>query len=753
MAQPIETLTLVQEAAVRAGIGAAPFPVAENARTKIIHDDCSGTIEAVAHAGTRLNRPGPGAMKVANLRTNSIARYENGRLVLAGMDSGENASIIAYGTNNSSDVYVGGITAAAGLAIQVRAKIGVAGSNLYSTFQVGFGASENGAGYTRGAINVGVSAASAAAAAAQEPYLMVYTSRMNASSGAAEIPENLADTGGYPAFPYACREGDEIALRVRYKTLSHQVYEMQGGQTAQFGCEVGSDNWYEIGNTYGAISGTVYPFVAWGSVGIHEVYDVQILSSVAASYGHHSFQESRRKLGLHVPCINTDPVTGLVVFAWNDGYSHYGATSLTQINASVRLADGSWSARETILADPGSSTGQQVLHLSQVKGALWLVYYRTGVGGGNDDGGTMYHRTVTVNATTGAITLGAEVSFGLDGTKRQSFSEIVETDTGRLVMPGQFSPATNVLPTCIYSDDDGATWTEVLVCVAAPADALATYLAEGTIAKEAGGDLAMYLRTQNTAFYSRSTDDGETWSTPVARTEFPMPGTAGCRLTAKNLADGGALLVGNDHQTQRRNFSLWKVDENGAVVWKKNLGDLTDRGISTAATDYTLIQYPVIEFSGPDMILAWSNQQGVNTDYALSMSLRAWTMKNPLLETIPATPKKLPAFRPSNAFYQPYATAPVPDLAKGKVFYMTLTASTATYGVPLNPLPFDELTLVMIQGGSGSYTAAFNAIFDFGGIAIGTVPWGPWKTAVGATNVLRAIYNGHTNKWVVTSFT
>jgi hypothetical protein len=82
----------------------------------------------------------------------------------------------------------------------------------------------------------------------------------------------------------------------------------------------------------------------------------------------------------------------------------------------------------------------------------------------------------------------------------------------------------------------------------------------------------------------------------------------------------------------------------------------------------------------------------------------------------------------------------------GEHFYITLTASTAVIGAPLNPTAWQPLTLTFVQGGAGSFTATFNAIFEFGNITP------VWLTAVNATNTLRAYWNPLTSKWVVTSF-
>ena len=147
-----------------------------------------------------------------------------------------------------------------------------------------------------------------------------------------------------------------------------------------------------------------------------------------------------------------------------------------------------------------------------------------------------------------------------------------------------------------------------------------------------------------------------------------------------------------------------------------------------------------------------SLQTGSNT-LNLSNSMRVFTLSNPLFAIAselgtngPSTTLNTSSVSRKQSSPLTYSAAPVPDMSRGNLFYITLTASTAVIGAPLTPLPWDEITLVFIQGGSGGYTAGLNSAFEFGGITP------VWKTTIGASNILRAIYNPQTNKWVVTSF-
>lgn len=86
------------------------------------------------------------------------------------------------------------------------------------------------------------------------------------------------------------------------------------------------------------------------------------------------------------------------------------------------------------------------------------------------------------------------------------------------------------------------------------------------------------------------------------------------------------------------------------------------------------------------------------------------------------------------------------NAALGNVFTLTLTASTATIAAPTNPVDGQEIALRVTQGGSGSNTLAFNAIFDFGAAGAPTL-----STSVGKVDILRFQYSAALAKWCMLS--
>jgi hypothetical protein len=81
----------------------------------------------------------------------------------------------------------------------------------------------------------------------------------------------------------------------------------------------------------------------------------------------------------------------------------------------------------------------------------------------------------------------------------------------------------------------------------------------------------------------------------------------------------------------------------------------------------------------------------------------------------------------------------VPDLdAHGAVWTLTLTADGWVIGAPLNPTPGMTICFKIVQGGIGSYTVTWNAVWLWaGGGAAPTL-----STAVGAIDMVSAMYDG-----------
>lgn len=694
--------------------------------TVLFHDDCSGDSQTLVLNGTRVVRPGPGTMTASAVPGISLVRYEKGALTLSPMPSGTGQVVLTAGAQ----------TAVPGLTVMARivpswtpGKIGQA--------RIGFTNSLTTPTPQYGQVN------------------MTTPSPSNYALSQILIPKD-ATANSYLAGIGVYNPGEEVALCVHYRTLTHHEYFMQGGRAADFGCTVGSNNWWKLGETTHAISGNVYPFISNQYDGNMIVRDFKVLSSWSPSERHKTFDYDRQKLGVHIPSLVRDPVTGLVVLGWNSGTLHVGPGDCA-IRYSTRLANGTFTPASTLQAAPAAPAGQSIQSLSVVGSRLWLIYWKESAG---LDGGVLHRKTCTVNATTGAITLGPETALGIPGSRNLSFSPIITLKSGRLLLPYHKADASPAMNTYIaHSDNSGTTWTETRLTPSMPGGT--TTLVEPTIVEESDGAVGCYIRTTaQTTYYSRcALPNAATpvWTTPAPVNAIPQPtasGVSGSRVNVIKRKDGQILVIGNDSKNYRRNLTVWRMGDNAKVIDKVRLGDWNP---VTDVNAECFLQYPVLLEDGNDLLIAYSHCQPGSPDAALSAQIRLHTWRWPTTPTTPlareaggtglrSTDRPLVARTPDAFIPITYSTAPAPDMEFGNRFHLTLTASTAVIGAPLNPMPWEEIELFLVQGGTGSYTATFNSIFEFNGITP------TWRTAVNASNVLKARYNGLTGKWIVTSW-
>jgi hypothetical protein len=739
-----------------AGTAASPYSIAAagnfapatsnvSISATLVHDACQGSSATLADNATRACVPGPGIMTAAEIRNQSLCRYENGELLLSSIPDTSSANVVVWDVQQPS----------AGLTFMVRFAIGIEPGTDEQWVAVGFSPSYTAGQGHRGAVQF--------KATASQGRIDIWTSRMNTYVGAAtppteRPPNDNTDTALRIALYGGGSSGDEVVIAIHYKSLTHQQYFIQGGKFASLGAVIGGDSWFLLDETFGDMTsvGNLYPYFGFQGKGLHRVRDVQILKTWAPNLKKMvAFDHARDRKGVHIPSLAKDPTTGLVVVGWHNGWLQFGATAYNDLKAAVQLGDGTWTQPQIIVADPAGADAVTFGHISAVKGQLWAIYaLRTLTGSETFDGGVLTRRVLTINPSTGVITVGSAVTLtGINtGGQDQSFGAVMETASGRLILPYQNNSLTPRRQLFAYSDNDGLNWTRVDPFASVfPSEITSNYMAEGCLTREAGGAVGCYMRTMQKSWYSRSTDDGLTWSTPIGRTEFPMVASDGTRISSVLLPNNEALLIGSDHPSRRVRMTLWKINDAGQVIWKRPIGDINED--QNPYSEYSMMQYPVGLMNGDDFILAWSLQHGTNAYSTLGMSIRVSTHANPMILVSPESAgsvfraEKTPQLRNMRAHEKlSYSTAPVPDISKGGLHHITLTASTAVIGIPLNPLPWDELTLVFVQGGAGSFTATFNAIFEFGGITP------VWRTAVNATNTLKAYCNPLTNKWIVTSW-
>lgn len=687
----------------------------------LVHDDMTGIAANYAASATRTSMPGPGTMTAGAVPSTSTVRYENNELLITPMPSGTGQVFTHWGAQ----------TIAAGLTIKVRLIPAGTPGTLGQT-RVGFSEVANAHHMRRGSVLIG----------AGSPYtqLALFTSTLDTDTSELE---------------YFYEQGtidfnEEIAVVVHFKTPSHQQFWIQGGRYGDEGAAVGSNNWHMIGETFLTLSGTVYPGISTTFNGTTRVRDVQVLSSWNPSPRHQTFDYSRTKIGVHIATFGRDPVTDLVVMGWNNSAAHIGP-GMSTIRYSVKLATGVWTDAADLIAAPTAPAGQCIGSLSSVNGSLRLIYWKNADGA---DGGTLYWRTVTINPATGAATLGTETLLGVNGTGNLTFSQILTLPSGRLLIPYHKNAGSPLLGYVSYSDNNGSSWTEGVLSASPPAGV--GWTIEPTIVIESDGGIGCYIRSSGAvrvAYYTRCADPNAVtliWSTPVPINSVPQPGATGARMQVAKLTNGQIMLVGYDASISRRNITVWSMGDNGVVLGKVRIADANASYVSDENSG-CLMQYPAIIEDGEDLIIAYTHLDPGSPNANLSdmIRLHTWRWNEAVAKEVggtgkrseprPATPRRIP-----DRVALTYSTAPVPDMAMASLFDLRLTASTAVVGVPLNPSPGQRLGLIVTQAGSGSYTLAFNSVFEFAG----TAPQPP--AAVGRAFLYEFMFNGFTGKWVYT---
>lgn len=189
---------------------------------------------------------------------------------------------------------------------------------------------------------------------------------------------------------------------------------------------------------------------------------------------------------------------------------------------------------------------------------------------------------------------------------------VIQTAKGRIVMPLAFhrskgsDPHTSkswdsrAIATWLYSDDEGATWTESSSWWAIPVRS-GSGLQEPGVVERADGTLFSWCRTDQGAQYGfDSTDAGKSWSAPVP-TEMKSPNGP---ASIKRLPGSDDLLaIYNDHSgrfpfpSKKRNPFVAAISKDGGKTWPQ-------RKLIESDPD-GLYHYTAIHFTGDAMLIAY----------------------------------------------------------------------------------------------------------------------------------------------------
>lgn len=246
-----------------------------------------------------------------------------------------------------------------------------------------------------------------------------------------------------------------------------------------------------------------------------------------------------------------------------------GSTSMgtSSFKALAVQHDATAVANPTFVADTSSYDAFGVL--CQLAGGTLLYAYRQGAShSGSGDYGVLKYRTSTDNGATwsSATTILTEASVDL----RNLAGGV--TSGGRIVLAfARYNPATTgwLSQSTIYSDDNGATWSTP-VAMSLTGYTLTAYSPHGKMIATDDGQLLMpwygETATDSYCFASKSTDNGATWSTPIAVISGSKAGSPNTTFTEWCPAPiGGGVIVGLCRADNGTTFTQVISTDNGAT--------------------------------------------------------------------------------------------------------------------------------------------------------------------------------------------
>jgi hypothetical protein len=511
---------------------------------------------------------------------------------------------------------------------------------------------------------------------------------------------------------------------------------------------------FRSGSAYDNTGKTVFPFVAVEHKSIAQLADFKLYSGATPPKKSPVLDYDQGAYGIHIPSLAKDPVSGLLVAGWHWSGAHVGTEC--EIRAAVRLADGTWSTKQTVKAPPGGISSQSFGALGSAMGKLWLyhdeywsdaVFTESGVRAN-------YRSEVMVNRSTGAITLGTKISLNLPQTGQLIFGapvSIPHNGKTRWVLGGHTSAGNTYAN---YSDDNMATWTSVLVGTPT------TY--EPRLVIESDGAVGMWCRTN--IFYTRyfRSTDGVTWSSAKiinAVTQPNGPGSFnGSRLDVIRRADGSMWAICNRHRTARTELTIYRIGDNGAVLDGGTIlfspGTTNTDGVADPLTG---VQYPVLYDDGRELLVMFSHQ--VIGGSPTNTFIRLFSIPWPTEAVAPTAGGSLEGRNTTELkilreFRQPSRLTPlagptesIMKLKDNRRWYCPLSTFAPIFGKPTELLPWVEIELYVLQPKTGTVQdPTFSADWEFRGITP------TWSNTLGETNVLKAAYNPFTDKMVVSSF-
>ena len=370
-------------------------------------------------------------------------------------------------------------------------------------------------------------------------------------------------------FKNVLRSGDCLGVAVVLTESGYTVY-IQGALAEQWGCILGSNNWFPIFTSTKKLTGKLTGLVV-SRDGVPLYVSrfgqmTQFRNDATSTWPIAGPSRSARYIKhLFVP---TPPAA----CGWA-GMPRRRRWERTWTVSSRAAPNGSWSSKYVVV--PGGNDETILRHfgsISVVNGEIWYTYVRTA----DKYKTTTKHYVVLKADASNNITWDAEHTIAVPSSNGTFASHAYTLPSGRVLLP-MYSGEPYSQWWAIYSDDHGATWKE---------SAHKRGGDEATFAREPSGQLVIFIRpeTPNYVLRSTSSDDGASWSEPKPTTIW----NPCCRFQARDLPDGNVLLVGNENPGEfnyclRPKVTAWILGNNARVLRKIPLADYGPTAYNPAA--------------------------------------------------------------------------------------------------------------------------------------------------------------------------
>lgn len=268
--------------------------------------------------------------------------------------------------------------------------------------------------------------------------------------------------------------------------------------------------------------------------------------------------------------------SGRIIFCYTQFYgggADHSPARIVRIHSDDR--GRSWSAPVTVVENAAANNVMSVSLLRLASGKLAMFYLLK-------NGWTDCRPHLRVSADEGETWSEARCILEAPGYFVMNNDRVIQTKKGRIIAPLAFHRSRGSDPHSarsfdpraiaiwLYSDDDGATWTESATWWSMPVES-GTGLQEPGIVELADGSLFSWARTDRGAQYGmRSTDHGRTFSVPEP-TELKSP--VGPASVKRRPGTDDLIAIYNDHSGQfpfpskKRSPLVAAISRDGGKTW------------------------------------------------------------------------------------------------------------------------------------------------------------------------------------------